>query len=719
MEANLIELADKLGIARSFSDAGMSRKDYEVSEDIVKFFCSSFGYNVNTPEAVNKSLQRLEEQSWKKAIDEILVLRHECMRFCLTLPDKDFPLTIKLTPEALVENANQRERAAVVMPFVFDVKEKKTIGRRAYTRFDIVLEENPAFGYYVLEIVTQKETYRTLLACVPGQCYSSEAVECARLWGYSVQLYALRSRRNWGVGDFTDLKEFVKLCACAGADVIGLNPLNVLFHDYPENASPYSSISRLFLNPIYIDVEQVPGFDSNIKIKFQNEIKAAKKSELIDYTAVYGLKIKALHEVFAKAKKSRKYMADFADYKNEKGWDLDLLATYQALYNRQSQTVWGGWRAWEKDLQNPHSLAVAQFKSKHEEEIEFFEFLQFEANRQLEQVYNQVRQCGLKIGLYRDLPVGVCKDSAELWADQYAFMQQSGAGAPPDAFFPCGQKWCLGAFNPFELKKRAYEPYLKILRANMAYAGALRIDHVMGLMRLFMIPDAKNEGTYVSYNFEDMLGLLALESHMHKCVVVGESIGNVPDGFMDKLHQYRIYSISVLWAERWNGGYGDFKMPCDYPADAFVSVGTHDMPPLKMWWFGYEIELMHKLNMLSDEERYNAYKRREQDRKMLLAALDYNNTWSADNRRQGDYLYGEAYPEGIDEAVHRLVSNAASKVVMVQLEDIFQVDRLQNLPGTDRDKYPNWRLRLPLDLEDFENSEAYQRHISILSRTRC
>lgn len=312
----------------------------------------------------------------------------------------------------------------------------------------------------------------------------------------------------------------------------------------------------------------------------------------------------------------------------------------------------------------------------------------------------------------------VGKDSAELWTDKYVFIDDAGAGAPPDAFFPFGQKWCLGAFNPFELKKRAYEPFLKILRANMAYAGALRIDHVMGLMRLFMIPDNKNGGTYIHYNFEDMLDLLALESHLHKCTIVGESIGNVPEGFLDKLKAKGIYSISVVWAERWNDGNGDFKMPEAYPENAFVSVGTHDMPPLKMWWFGYDIELSRSLNLITDDEKYQQYKVREADRYKLLSALDFNKTWPSDNLRKGNYVYGEGYPEGIEEALHTLLSKTSSKVVLLQPEDIFGVDKRQNFPGTDVDKYPNWRRRLPINVEDMESGEAYKRNIAAVKKFR-
>lgn len=707
MENKLYELADKLGVARVFSDAGLSKKTYNVSDDIIKFFCTQLGFDAKDEKKIEQSIKKFDDAKFKNVLDNIVIVKNNNPKFFANLTSTD-NLSLQIEQNGKKEN----------LEFDYDIAEEKTIGRYTYKKICVTIKKLPDIGYYNLELNQGKKTYKSIMAVVPEKCYTNEDIESAKLWGYSLQLYALRSKRNWGVGDFTDLKNFAKICKKTGADVIGLNPLNVLFHDFPENASPYSSISRLFLNPIYIDVEKVVGFDAKMKAKYKKEIAEAKQGDIIDYTKVYGLKAKVLAELFEKIAGNKKYVKEFENFKNEKGWNLDTLATFQALYSKQSKTIWGGWCAWDKDLQNPNSLKVAEFKKSHIKEIEFFKFMQFEADRQLKEVYEEIKNLGLKVGLYRDLPVGVCKDSAELWADRYVFVDKAGAGAPPDAFFTTGQKWCLGAFNPFELKNRAYEPYLKILRANMTYAGALRIDHVMGLMRLFMIPDNKDEGTYIHYNFDDMLSLLALESHLHKCAIVGESIGNVPDGFLEKLRENNLYAISVLWAERWNGGEGDFKMSRDYPKDAFVSVGTHDMTPLKMWWFGYDIELMRNLGLSTDEDRFNAYKRRERDRFMLLDALDFNQVWPEDNLRKANYLYGEGYPEGIVEAVHKLVAKAPSKVVMLQLEDVMGVDKLQNLPGTDRDQYPNWRLRLPVDLEDLENLPDYQRSVDAVKSIR-
>ena len=360
---------------------------------------------------------------------------------------------------------------------------------------------------------------------------------------------------------------------------------------------------------------------------------------------------------------------------------------------------------------------MEKFVSANAKEIEFFKFLQFEADRQLRAVEAKIKERGLAVGLYRDLPVGVSKNSAEVWSDKYLYMQESGTGAPPDNSFPIGQKWMLGAFNPFELKERAYKPFIRILRANMRYAGAIRIDHVMGLSRLYLIPDKGEEGTYLMYNAEDMFNILALESHLNKCAVVGECIGNVSDGFKDMLKERNIYALGVLWVERKDED-GTLKTPQEYERKYFASVGTHDMPPLKAWWFGREIGLMKELGLYSAKETEQSYHWREHERWILLQALDNEQVWPEDRRRQADYLFGEGYPEGLEEAVHSYMAKTNSEVFMLQPEDIFQSEKVQNLPGTDIPLYPNWRSRLPVDVEDMEASEAYRRNIAAVKKWR-
>ena len=708
MQSSWDKLLQEIGVAKTFCDAAQNHKTYEVADETLQKIVNCLGFPLKNPNESEKLLQKIENKRWQYNLEPIYVVQTKC---------KVFDAVIKADEVKDMQLQILQNKRPLKLKYNWQIIATQNIGRNEYVRiqFEILSDLKPQ--YYEIKLETKNNVSSAVLAVTPDKCYIPEKIKYKKMWGFALQLYSLRSKRNWGVGDFTDLENFIKKCADIGADVIGLNPLNVLFHDYPENASPYSSISRLFFNPIYIDVEKVFGYlpqylDQKILAKL-------RQTENIDYTAVYNLKISVLRQIFDKFihDATGSEYQKFSRYWQKAGADLDNLATYQALYSAHKDTVYGGWRSWPKELQNPYSAAVEQFKKTHKLEILFFKFLQYVATEQWLQVCRVVKRKKLGIGLYRDLPVGLCKDSAELWAGNDLFIKDCGAGAPPDVFFPTGQKWCLGAFNPYRLKETAYQPFIKILRAAMQGAGALRIDHVMSLMRLYIIPDSAKDGTYVYYNFEDMLGIVALESHLNRCMVVGESIGNVPDGFIDTIHKRGIFSLSVLWAERWNGN-GNFKAPHDFPLNAYCSVGTHDMAPLKMRWFGYDIETMYNLKMIDETEKRNQYKGREDERRHLLAALDWAGVWPSDKPRQSDCLYGEGYPDGIVEAVEAYTASANCVVYLAQLEDIFGVEVLQNLPGTDRDKHPNWRRKLPLAIEDYEKNDDYNRVIKIIREKR-
>ena len=711
MSEPLQQLAEAVGVAAHFSDAGLSRRDYDVDENIVRFVLNDLGYACATAEEISAGLERWQNRRWQKVLESIYVCVREDVIF-----DVVFPATEEISCLLLFDGDNQKVEAEFC-----PVGEMQTrcLNDIYYRKQTYRITTPLAIGYYVLSVRLAEKNYRSMLAVAPEHGYEPPVLE-QKTWGFAVQLYAINSKRNWGVGDFTDLSALVRLAADSGASVIGLNPLNTLAHDYPENASPYQSISRLFLNPIYIDLENVPEFTAADKESAAAEIAAVKREEFINYDKIYRLKTRFLelcYERMLAHKESGRY-AEFCDFCNREGRELDNLAAFQAIYEEKTKTVWGGWPAWPEELRAPDNAAVGEYVMQHRRRIGFFKFMQFEAARQFALARSEIEKCGLQIGFYRDLAVGVGKDSAEFWSNQNVFLPHVGAGAPPDAFFPGGQKWGLGCFSPERLKELQYEPFIKVLRANMKNAGAIRLDHVMSLMRLFVIPDDRESGTYIYYPFADMLNLLALESCLHRCLIVGESIGNVPEGFIDALRARHVYSLSVLWAERSAGGWGGFYAPEHYPSDAVTSVGTHDMAPLKMWWFGYDIALSHSLGMMSDEEQTSCYHKREADRKHLLDSLDAAHVWPEDRLRRGDYLYGENYPEGLEEAVHRFMAKSASKIFLLQLEDVLQVDQQQNLPGTDIDVYPNWRRRLPVALEDLPTDERYMRNISAVRKER-
>ena len=702
MDVALKKLAEKLGICTHFSYVCNGVQEKEASAGLLRFLIESFGYKAKTEDDIRKSMERIEKKRWQYALDAIYVRPTDNKNLDIVLTEKE------TQGETAFFYAPEGSDDFRPLSGVLSELERRQEARTVYVKIQFAVTEELAPGYYDVEARTAKGVYKTVLAVTPRACYELQKNGKDKLFGFALQLYSLKSRRNWGVGDFTDLAEMADMLANSGGDIIGLNPLNVLEHENPEYASPYASTSRLFLNPIYIDVEKVPFYEADDKD--EAAIAAAKAKENIDYTTVYNIKIAALRRIFARMLKQHKsdYYKEFMAFMAADTGELHRLAVFQAF---KAQKKAGG----------IEKLAIVgemeKFVSANAKEIEFFKFLQFEADRQLRAVEAKIKERGLAVGLYRDLPVGVSKNSAEVWSDKYLYMQESGTGAPPDNSFPIGQKWMLGAFNPFELKERAYKPFIRILRANMRYAGAIRIDHVMGLSRLYLIPDKGEEGTYLMYNAEDMFNILALESHLNKCAVVGECIGNVSDGFKDMLKERNIYALGVLWVERKDED-GTLKTPQEYERKYFASVGTHDMPPLKAWWFGREIGLMKELGLYSAKETEQSYHWREHERWILLQALDNEQVWPEDRRRQADYLFGEGYPEGLEEAVHSYMAKTNSEVFMLQPEDIFQSEKVQNLPGTDIPLYPNWRSRLPVDVEDMEASEAYRRNIAAVKKWR-
>ena len=712
MTSSLQKLADTIGILTSNTDA--CNQEHEIEDNVIRLLAEKLGYKAGNEEEIARSIDLYHKMRWQKTLESISVVEQKDIWFDVVLPENHDTSDLKLR---LRYRGNERSFEPGFG--VFDEGGRYTIGHTVYKKVVVKINGRLEVGYYEIELETGGKKYKSVLAVAPEKSYANETLEKERLWGFAVQLYSLNSSRNWGIGDFTDLYNLVDICKRSGADVIGLNPLNVLSHDFPEDASPYGSVSRLFLNPIYIDVEKVPGFTPEDMASCRDKVAGLRDSELIQYTPVYELKITMLEKLYRRMLQDKKspYYADYEAYCRRKGAELDKLALFQALSEERAHTVWGGWKAWEEEYRNSNSRAVAEYAKKHHERIGFFKYLQFEAERQFDAVKKHIDEQGLKIGLYRDLAVGVCQNSAELWGDYETFIKDAGAGAPPDERICNAQKWSLGAFHPEVLKERAYEPYIKVLRANMHNAGALRIDHAMGLMRLFVILNQEECGSYVLYNFADMLNILAIESWLNRCTIVGESIGIVPEGFIEKMAEKNIGSLSVLWVERLLGS-SDFKSPSEYPAKAFASVGTHDMPPLKMWWFGYEIAEKHKLGIYTEEQMNWCYHERELERRKLLFALDSNAVWPEDKPRRGDYLYGEAYPEGIEEAVHRFVARAPSEVFLSQLEDILHVEKMQNVPGIDRDQHPNWRRKLPVRLENLESDIAYVRNIAAIKKER-
>ncbi|HUJ88289.1 MAG TPA: malto-oligosyltrehalose synthase [Burkholderiales bacterium] len=600
-----------------------------------------------------------------------------------------------------------------------DALETAEIEGRRYAAYDvpIALELAPGYHRFTLEGIAGE----TLLIAAPERCWRPAALEDdARLWGPSLQLYSLRSRRNWGMGDFTDLLHLIEQWAARGAAVIGLNPLHALFPHNPAHASPYSPSSRLALNVLYLDVEAIdelrdcePAQRLLRAPRFQARLAALRDAPLVDYAGVREAKFELLELLYAQFRarhleRGSTRAQQFRAFQAAHGDALRRHALYDALqerFHRADPEVWG-WQVWPEPYRDPAGEAAARFAAEQLARVEFYEYLQWQAERQLARAAERCAALGLALGLYLDLAVSVDRAGSDAWAAQDVYALGASVGAPPDDFNLKGQDWGLPPLRPDRLRATLYGLYIAALRQAMAHAGALRIDHVMGLMRLFWIPhDAPAaSGAYVHYALDEMLAILALESHRNKCLVIGEDLGTVADEMRAALARAGVLSCRLLWFER--DAAGEFKPPEQFPREALVAVSTHDLPTLAGWWEGDDLALRERLGLYPDEAVHAAQvAERAADRARLLRALE---------RRR---LAPPEPPRGLVDAVHAYVAATPSRVMMLQLEDALGVREQANLPGT-TDQHPNWRRKLPLALEDMAAEPGIGTLAGTLARLR-
>ncbi len=558
-----------------------------------------------------------------------------------------------------------------------------------YHRFHLAIDENTAPATMTLIVA-------------PGRTWQpDDMARGKRHWGLALQIYSLRSTRNWGIGDFTDLYQAVEKAAALGAKLLGLSPLHVLYDHHPEQASPYSPCSRLHLNPLFIDVQAVEEFRNCSEARetvntteFQQRLADLRHAETVRYDGVWSAKreiLWLLYRYFRDHHQKTPRGLAFREFQKQGGRLLQRLALFQTLkgHFRQQFDEDRSWRQWPEDFQNPDSDTLSLFADQHRETIDFHQFLQWQASEQLAQVTRLAKSRSL--GLYQDLAVSAHQDSAEVWGQQNLFAWTTSVGAPPDDFSLQGQNWGLPPMIPDRLQQLSYQPFIDLLRANMKSAGALRIDHVMGLMRLFWIPENQpnRDGAYVHYPLDDLMAIVALESHRHRCLVIGEDLGTVPDSLREKLHKTGLLSYRLLYFEKDHQNH--FKAPQHYPDQALTAIGTHDLPTLSGFWQGRDLKVRHQLGLFpSDEEFHRQLHQRYLDRQQLCRQLQ-----SAGRLSPGDHH--EMNPE-ISMAIHRWLADSPCQLQMVQLEDVLEQTEQMNLPGT-CEEYPNWRHKLTVNVE--------------------
>ena len=563
-------------------------------------------------------------------------------------------------------------------------------------------------GYYTL---SNTHGQRYFLISAPPQAFEPPRLKRGgKATGMNIQLYSLRSQKNWGIGDFGDLRALIADFADDGVDFIGLNPLHALFISRPQWASPYSPTSRLWLNVIYLDVPAVPEFrlSAAAQIWWQSSqtrarIAALRDQESVDYEAVLAAKMEVLrlaYDTFAlgdqeEIKARRKRFARFVEAGGDALYHHALFEALDVHFSvlagtRPFSEAQVGWLGWPQEYHDPQGVAVRDFARRHADEVQFYLWLQWLADEQLSGVKAFCAERGMSLGLYGDMAVGVSRGGSDTWMNRKAFCLQASIGAPPDPLGPAGQNWNLPPWHPHSLKRSAYAPFIAVLRANMRYYGIVRIDHVMALYRLWWIAygHEATDGAYVRYPLQDLIAILAVESHRARCVVVGEDLGTVPDEVRHALHRYGIYSFSVLYFMKQGE---DYLHPDHYRDKALATISTHDLPPLLSYWQENDLDLLAELAVIDDPAQYNQLKNaRETDKKALLRKLRRNHYLSR--------AHGGALDDELILAVHVFVANSRSQLFALQPENLLPVSKPFNIPGV-ADGYPNWRIKLPGSVE--------------------
>jgi 4-alpha-glucanotransferase len=677
-------LAERCGIRHSMVDVFGSERitTPEVKHALLK----AMGFDVETDAQAEAAVAGLEAREWERPLPPVLVAYPGAVRVPVAVAQATHELSWTLR----LEDGTERFGRASVSELA--VLEDRTYEEQIFVRRELCLPENLPCGYHSLKL----HGAEMQLIITPGKCWLPDVRDGRRYWGLAAALFLLRSERNWGIADFTDLRELVKLAESQGADLVGLSPLHAMFLDKPEDASPYSPSDRTLLNVLNIDVEAIPELRCSEQARklmesepFQQRLAFARGSPTVQYDTVAELKLAVLRLLFDtfEEQKDPQRCQQLTDFCRERGSSLERACLFQAMRAYFSSRVpsRADCQEWPEECRGFDLPGAAAFAEKQEQMVRFQLWLQWIADSQLREAAKPGE--GMSIGIYRDLAVGAAPGGAEIWSQPGLLAAAASIGAPPDILNPSGQNWGLPPLNPITARHDAYRSFIELLRANMRYAGGLRIDHAMALQRLYWIPNGNEpkDGTYVHYPMDDLIGILALESQRHQCLVVGEDLGTVPEGFRERMAEANILSYRVLFFEKDETA---FVPPEQYPYLALSVAGNHDLPTIRGWWQGSDIDLRERLGLFA-EGAEDARRERENERQSLLASLE-----EQDLTPRGKQL-------GVDDlsqVVHAYLGLTNSLVAVVQLDDITNEEQQVNLPGTSNEN-PNWRRRLSCTLE--------------------
>ncbi|MBQ8708226.1 MAG: 4-alpha-glucanotransferase [Succinivibrionaceae bacterium] len=713
------QLAERKQISSDYIDA--EGKKQIISAENKAAVLEAMGYAVDDEKKLAAQIEEEDKEYWQSVLDPVLVVKeNNDIVLKARLPEKS--AESKLSYTVALENSVVKE--GTISAAGFSKSDEKKIGKTNYVLKNLILRvPDIPMGYHRVTLEVDGKKSNTLrLIVVPKQCYKPEKIaQGGKVWGPSVQLYTLRSERNWGVGDFGDLKDLIIRLGSWGAGFVGLNPIHELFPANPESASPYSPSTRRWINVVYINVEQTPEYEACQEAKqlvdspeFQKRLADLRATEYVNYTGVMQAKLEVLKKIYENARlhkdtKSARGKA-FRAFCEAGGDSLNQIAVYDALqasYYAQGKNAWG-WPAedWEEKYRKYQNPEVAQWAKDHEDDVYFYKYLQFLADEQMEAANQAAKAADMAVGIYRDLAVGVSSGSAEIWANSEIYCPGASIGCPPDPLGPNGQNWGLPPMDPNKLFKQQYQPIIDLFRSNMKSCGSLRIDHAMSLYRLWWVPNKNGnsdaaKGAYLLYRVEDMIGILALESHRNKCMIIGEDLGTVPEIMKKLLPESGIYSYKIFFFEtsKKDGGYISTK---DYPVQAMSALTTHDMATLKGFWHCDDLKLGRKIGVYkTDEIMNNLMDDRLKSKQKILDSLGGHNILPDSVNRNALYC---GMTTDLNHAMQLHMCNGSCALFSTQLEDWIEMEKPVNIPGTSSE-YPNWRRKLSKNISEIFGDE--------------
>jgi 4-alpha-glucanotransferase len=723
LDSLLDQLARRRGLGEAYHDYRGEWRPFSAATKTA--ILAAMGCQVTDAAAIERELAELDEERWRSLLPPVSVIRPGRTAVVVALPADALAEPV----EWLLSLADGTEITGRVPAGELGEVERRELDGHWLTRRMLILPEGLPPGHHALRVRGAGREGECALVSAPSRCHEPEALAGGRRhWGVAVQLYTLRSPDNWGMGDFADLCSVVRRCAEQGAAFVGLNPLHALFPSNPGHYSPYSPSSRHFLNVFYVAVPEVPEYagcaSARTRVEaaeFQQELARLRAADYVDYQGVARAKLPVLHSIYehfratAIAGDTGRARA-FRAYQLERGEPLRRQALHDAidahLRTKDPERYWG-WPAWPAELRDPAGAGAREFEASHRDEVDFFAWLQWVADEQLAAAQRLAVELGMPIGLYGDYAVGVNPSGAETWSDQHVYRMGAGVGAPPDPLALKGQDWGIPPQDPHALVIERYRPFRDLIAANMRHFGALRLDHVMALCRQWWVPVGlgATEGGYVHYPLDDLMAVLALESALHRCLVVGEDLGTVPDEMRHAMAEFAVYSYKVLLFEK--HGDGRFRRPEEYLRRAIATVTTHDLPTLRGYWEGRDLELRDRLQLFpGDEIRRYVYDERVRDRAQLMAALDAVGLSSA----TGDAAES-AFSEALAHAVQLYLAKSAAGLVVLQFEDLIGMTDPVNVPGTSHE-HANWQRKVTADIEDALGRESTLRLFADVRRAR-